>query len=134
MTTLLAIMTGGAIGAALRYGVTVACTRILGDAFPYGTLAVNLIGCFVIGLVGVMLLGPWKLHEAARLGLIIGVLGGFTTFSAYGWDVVALLEQRQVGRAFLYVTLSNGLGVLGVWAGMGLARVWAAGGSAAAAS
>ena len=129
MTTLLAIMTGGAIGAGLRYLVMVACTRLLGDAFPYGTLTVNLIGCFVIGLVGVMLLGPWKIHDAARLGVIVGVLGGFTTFSAYGWDLVALLEQRDLGRALLYLTLSNGLGVLGVWVGMGLARAMQSGAS-----
>ena len=133
MTTLIAIMTGGALGALLRYGVMVACTRTLGDAFPYGTLAVNLIGCFLIGFLGIMLLGPWKLSEAARLGLVIGVLGGFTTFSSYGWDLLALIEQRHLARAFLYLTLSNGLGVLGVWAGMGMARVWTTGGAAAGA-
>lgn len=117
-----AVAAGGAIGAVARYGVTVAATHWLGSGFPYGTLAVNVIGSFVLGaLVEVMALS-WSPGQALRALLVVGVMGAFTTFSTFSLDVVVLAQRGETGAAAIYVAASVVLSVLGLLAGLAVVR------------
>lgn len=101
---------GGAIGSVGRYYVAGAFERWLGLAigagFPYGTLAVNVIGSAILGLLVALLSAVFSTTPEIRLFLVVGVLGGFTTFSAFSLDVIALFERNEAGRALLYIALS----------------------------
>ena len=110
---------GGAIGAAGRYLVGVGVGRWFGALFPWGTLTVNVVGSLAMGMfVGLMALRATG-GESWRVFLAVGVLGGFTTFSAFSLDFVSLIERKSVGLAFLYagtsVFLSIGALMLGLW-------------------
>src|SRR3990172_12184263 len=122
MTKLLFIAVGGAIGSVLRYSVGGWAQRLTQGSFPVGTLAVNLCGCLAIGFLGALLAGPWLVREEYRFGILVGLLGGFTTFSSYGWETFALTNEGQFGMALANVLLSNGFGLLAVWAGYRVAE------------
>lgn len=113
---LLAISLGGMIGALLRYGVGGATHRLTSADFPFGTLAVNLTGCLVIGLL-------WGLFErfnfpsTLRLFLFIGVLGSYTTFSSFGLETFNLFRDGEVRLGLYNILLTNTLGILLVFAG-----------------
>jgi CrcB protein len=125
---LLAIAAGGAVGAVARYGVALAALRA-GATFPYGTLAVNVLGSFLLGaLVRLFGAAPASGPRALELALTVGLCGGFTTFSTFGLDTVRLLETGQPAHAALYVAASVALSLLALWAGLALASV--AGGAA----
>ncbi len=111
---------GGAIGAACRYLTVSAFTKWLGVAFPYGTLAVNILGSLFMGCVIGWLTKTLPHSMELRAFLVVGVLGGFTTFSAFSLDVVTLLENGALGQAILYVIAS----VLGAVLALFLA-IWA---------
>lgn len=102
---------GGALGSVARYAVGVAALRLLGPAWPLGTLAVNVVGSALVGLFAGALAAGAQVSAEARLLLVAGVLGGFTTFSAFSLDTGALWA-RSAGAAALYVgaTLAGGLG------------------------
>ncbi|MFN4101696.1 MAG: fluoride efflux transporter CrcB [Pararhodobacter sp.] len=124
LSTLAQVALGGALGASGRYLIQVASLRLLGAGFPWGTLAINVAGCFAMGLLVVALaqLG------ATRFGpfLMTGVLGGFTTFSAFSLDAVALWERGQPGLAAAYVAGSVVLSLAALGAGLWFARsTWA---------
>lgn len=119
---LLLIAVGGALGSVARYALTVGVDRLTGWTFPVGTLMVNVVGCYAIGLLATMFHGPTLVREEYRLALLVGVLGGFTTFSAFGWGTLLLWNERQVAWAILNVVLSNVLGLAAVWAGFATAR------------
>ncbi len=119
MFSVFTVMLGGAIGAGGRYMLGSAITGQLGDTFPWGTLVVNLIGGLAMGLLAGGLLRSG--HEGLRLLLGVGVLGGFTTFSAFGLDVVRLIERGQAGPATVYV-LASLIGSIGLTAA-GMAAV-----------
>ena len=123
MSVWLGVMLGGAVGSALRYGVSLAMGNKLGPDFPFGTLSVNVLGCLLIGLLGVLMTGPWALREELRLAVLVGGLGGFTTFSTFGSDTLALLDQGRWSAALLYVSVSNIAGLIAVWLGSRLARL-----------
>jgi CrcB protein len=114
---------GGFIGAAARYGLGGLIHRYLGAAFPYGTLAINVTGCFAIGFLGVMAEERLTLGPEARVFWMIGVLGGYTTFSSFGYETMALLREGSTGAALLNVGLQVILGLLAVWGGAALARM-----------
>ncbi len=116
MKALLLVGLGGAAGSILRYLVSVAATAVLGGGFPWGTLAVNAAGSAAIGF-----LASFGLQDSARLLLVTGLLGGFTTFSAFSLET-AQLWQRAPWLAALYVGASLGGGLAGFAAGHGLAR------------
>src|SRR5690606_11384081 len=118
MMNLLLVAAGGAIGALARYGVGVGAARWLGLAFPWGTLAVNVVGGFAMGWLAARV-GPEQ--ETLRLALGVGVLGGFTTFSAFSLETVRLMEH-QPGLAALYVAASVVLSVGACWLGLFLGR------------
>lgn len=115
------VAAGGAVGALARYASVMLAGALLGGSFPYGTLAVNVVGGFAIGaLAGVLAVG-----EALHLFLVVGILGGFTTFSAFSIDVVNLMQQGRIGEAAIYVTASVFLSVGAAFAGVALGRVLA---------
>jgi CrcB protein len=117
------VMLGGAVGSALRYGVSVMMGAKLGPDFPYGTLTVNVAGCLLIGLLGVLLAGPWWGREEVRLAILVGGLGGFTTFSSFGADALGLIEQGRWTAALVYVSITNIAGLIAVWTGDRLGRL-----------
>lgn len=120
LKNLIQVAIGGAAGSMLRYLVTLGAARLFGPGFPVGTFAVNLLGSFVMGLLVGVLTGRGALHLAPLL--LTGVLGGFTTFSAFSLDTVVLWERGQTGTALLYVLLSVVLSLAALWAGLVLAR------------
>lgn len=113
---------GGALGSALRYLVGTFVSRWLGPGFPYGTLVVNIVGSLLIGVVYVVLVERLSLGVLWRLGLISGVLGGFTTFSAFSFETVALFEEEAYAKAAFYVAASVILCLVATWIGIVLAR------------
>ncbi len=115
-TTLLTVAVGGGIGATLRYLVANAGQSLTPSEFPLGTLLVNIIGCALIGLVTALLIGPLSQHrEFLRILLIVGILGGFTTFSTFAFDTLDLFEDGRIRQAIVYVVLSNVIGMLAAW-------------------
>lgn len=123
MEKLLLIGLGGAAGAVARYLVGVAAMRGLGSGWPFGTFAVNLIGGLAMGLlVGVLALRGGAEQERLRLLLAVGVLGGFTTFSAFSLELALMFRKAAYGQALIYATGSVVLSVAALFAGMALAR------------
>ncbi len=122
MTALLSVALGGAMGSAARYLVVVQLSRWLGAGFPWGTLAVNVLGGLLIGVLAEAMALKWQAAPETRAFLITGVLGGFTTFSAFSLEVVALAERGTGGWALVYVVASVALSVGAVAAGLMLVR------------
>ena len=120
--TYLIVFLGAGIGGAGRHGVNVLAARLFGAAFPAGTLAVNVLGCVAMGLIAGVFAFRGHLPQEMRLFLTTGVLGGFTTFSAFSLDAALLFERGETGLAALYVGLSVVLSLAGVALGLGLAR------------
>jgi fluoride exporter len=120
MTALLVFVAGG-LGSLTRYLIGLAALRALGPRFPSGTLAVNLIGCFLIGAL-MALVDHRQLDERLRLALVAGFLGGFTTYSAFAYETLALAERRTVGLAALYAALTVVGCFLACAAGLALVR------------
>ncbi|MEK6247481.1 MAG: fluoride efflux transporter CrcB [Planctomycetales bacterium] len=118
MYQLFVIAAGGSVGAVLRYLIVEGVKRLSGEAFPLGTLTVNVIGCFLFGLAFAFVESTSIIRHEHRLALLVGFLGAFTTFSAFGADVVELSNNRQFARAALYIVLSNALGIAAVWLGI----------------
>jgi CrcB protein len=120
--TLLFVAAGGALGASARYLVGVGSGRLLGFGFPWGTLTVNVLGCFLMGLlIGAMAL-RWSVGNELRAFLTVGVLGGFTTFSAFSTDFALLIERDTYVSAGLYLAASVGLSLAAVFLGLAIVR------------
>lgn len=124
MKLVLAIAAGGAIGAVGRHYVGVCALKWLGAAFPYGTLAVNVVGSFLMGVLVASMAVKWNVGNELRAFLTVGLLGGFTTFSAFSSDFAALMERGEAVLAAGYVTVSVTLALAGMFAGMALMRVF----------
>jgi CrcB protein len=118
----LLVFLGGGLGAALRHGVNVGAARLLGIAFPYGTLTVNIAGSLLMGLLVAYLAFKGDASQHWRLFIATGVLGGFTTFSAFSLDVAVLYERGAVGLALGYVVISVALSIAALFAGLLLVR------------
>ncbi len=121
MPVIFQVALGGAIGASLRYLTVLFSIQMLGKNFPYGTMLVNMVGSFVMGLLSIYLLHRLG-HDRYAPFLMTGLLGGFTTFSAFSLDTIALLEKGRVIAASGYVVGSVGLSVLMLLAGVLLMR------------
>lgn len=113
---------GGFIGSAGRYALSGVVHRILPAGFPWGTLVVNVLGCFVIGILGGLSEERGLLTADTRTFLMIGVLGGFTTFSSFGFETLQLLRDGQLATAFGNVALQLILGLVAAWIGFAIAR------------
>ena len=122
MVKYILIFAGGGLGAALRYWLQGVVYTRTGAAFPYGTLVVNVLGCFVIGLLMVSLEERFLAVPSLRLFLTIGILGGFTTFSTFSYETLALLRNGE----FLMGLANVGFSILGcltaTWVGMQLGK------------
>ena len=123
LNAFISVALGGAIGASARFGAGVVLVRMFGSGFPVAVLAVNVVGSFLMGLFVV-----WSFQrgmEHWNLFVMTGILGGFTTFSAFSLEAFTLFERGQIGTAALYVGLSVILSLLGLVAGVMLARgIW----------
>ena len=115
---ILGIMLGGAVGALFRYFVSNGIYLLLGRGFPYGTLAVNVMGSFLMGMLTILLIEKGDVSEAVKLMLLVGFLGAFTTFSTFSMDTLNLINQGQILRAFLNMFLNVGICVFAVWVGI----------------
>jgi CrcB protein len=113
----------GALGAVARYGAGILAARLLGGGFAYGTLGVNLVGCFLLGLVVAVFNQQIPSHNAWRAALGIGFLGALTTFSTFGVETFAFLEKQHYALAALNVGANLFVGLLCVWAGVALGRM-----------
>lgn len=114
---LITVAVGGAFGAGGRYLMGLLAKEIGGENFPWGTFAVNIIGCFGIGLVA-----GRNTDGETSLFLVVGLLGGFTTFSAFGYETVQLLQNSNYSAAVLNMALQVGLGLAAVWSGLVVAK------------
>jgi fluoride exporter len=112
----------GAIGTLARYGTNLAVEARMGTAFPYGTLLINLTGCFLLALIGQLTLNRMLVSPDLRLAITVGFFGGYTTFSSFGWETAKLLETGEWLRASTYVAVSAFAGVLLSVAGIRLAN------------
>jgi CrcB protein len=124
MNAYLIVFLGAGIGGSLRHGVNLTCARYCGLEFPWGTMIVNILGSTIMGIVvGYFAFKAgegWTQH--ARLFLTTGILGGFTTFSAFSLDAVLLWQRGETGMAAFYVFGSVILALLGLFAGLALMR------------
>jgi CrcB protein len=120
MTNLFLVMLGGSLGALSRYGVSILAVKLFGIRFPWGTLIVNLAGCFLIGLAfGLAERGSGIMNPSARLFFVTGYLGALTTFSTYALETTTAVSDQQSLVAILNLAANNLLGVglvlLGMW-------------------
>lgn len=124
MKFILLAATGGAIGAAGRYLVNVVTLHVFGPGFPWGTLTVNVVGSFLMGVF--ITLGALRLDLSGEMRVLIatGILGGFTTFSSFSLDFVTLFERKDYGVATIYLAGSMGLSILALFAGLVIVRQW----------
>ncbi len=118
MSIYLAIALGGSLGAISRYWVSTTTYSWLGSNFPYGTLMVNVTGSLVMGFLTVVLVQRFDVSDEVRLGLIVGFLGSFTTFSAFSMDTIHWIENGALIKALVYILVSVIACVLGAWAGL----------------
>ncbi len=122
MRDLLILGLAGGLGTVCRYGISVWTRGRFGDDFPWGTLIVNVAGCLLLGFLVHLVLVNASLPRAVKLALTVGFLGGFTTFSTFSVETIALLEQGAAGRALGYVAGNLVAGVLAAWIGLAVAR------------
>ena len=118
----LLVFVGGGLGAMLRHLVNVTCAWCVGTAFPYGTFIINISGSTVMGLIAGYLAFKGEASQPWRLFLMTGILGGYTTFSAFSLDAALLYERGEIGAALLYVLGSVVLSIAGLFAGLALVR------------
>lgn len=121
----IAVAVGGAMGSVARFWLTGAMTALTGPRFPWGTLVINIVGSFVIGLVGGLTLTPARvgMHPDVRIFLMTGVCGGFTTFSAFSLQTLELMQTGDVVPAFGYAIGSVVLCVIATYCGWLLGRI-----------
>ena len=122
MLNLALVATGGAIGASLRHLVNLAASRLWGANFPWGTLAINVFGCFAMGVFIELLARRFDASNEIRLFVATGILGGFTTFSAFSLNFAVLWQRGALMPALIYVLASVVGAILAVFAGLALAR------------
>ena len=112
----LLVFVGGGLGASLRHFINVTCARCMGTGFPWGTFIINITGSTVMGLIAGYLAFKGEASQPWRLFLMTGILGGYTTFSAYSLDAALLYERGELASAALYVVGSVALSIAGLFA------------------
>ena len=122
MGMVISIGLGGAVGALARYFLSSQITHVFGSGFPWGILAVNVAGCFAMGVIAELAALTWSMSPEVRAFLTTGVLGGFTTFSAFALDTALLTERGDMTNAMLYVAASVGGSLAALFLGLALVR------------
>ncbi len=117
----IALAVAGGLGTVARAGVTIMATRLFGTGFPWGTLAVNALGAFLFGAIVGATRSRVVMPQGVETILLVGLLGGFTTFSSYAFQAVELWESGRPGLAVASVMASNMLGFVAVWGGLKMA-------------
>ena len=120
--SIISIAIGGAAGSLCRYGMSNGIYLLLGRSFPYGTLAVNILGSFIMGSVYILMIERASISEELRAGITIGLLGAFTTFSTFSIETINLIESGEILKAGLNILFSVTLCIAGCWFGMNLSR------------
>jgi fluoride exporter len=120
----LLIGTGGFIGSVLRYWTSVNAYKVFGEKFPYGTFAVNVIGCLLIGFIAEVSENRFLISPEIRTFLMIGFLGGYTTFSTFGYETFMLIQDKDYVTAFLNVLLSIVVCLTSIWIGTLIAKLF----------
>lgn len=124
MATVLWIGIGGFLGANGRYWLGSLINRWLGTGFPWATALVNISGALLIGIIATLFADRSVDNESLRLFLIVGVLGGYTTFSSYTFEAVTMMQEDRWLAAISYLALSNVVGILACVGGVMIARIW----------
>ena len=122
MQKLVLLALAGAMGTLARYGVAGFVQKTHGTSFPWGTLAVNLIGCFLAGLLWTLFENRWSVSGETRAIILVGFMGAFTTFSAFILESGELMRSSEWMSAFANLALQNVLGFIALFAGIALAR------------
>ena len=124
MNAILLVFLGAGLGGVARHLVNITAPRLVGYGFPFGTMCINVLGSFLIGCIAGWLVfradASWSQH--ARLFTVTGILGGFTTFSAFSLETALLVERGEMGLAALYVAGSVAFSLVAVFAGLALIR------------
>jgi CrcB protein len=122
MPVFIGVALGGALGSSARYGLDRLIERRSAAVFPLSTFTINVTGCFLIGVVSAALVERHHLPAWLRIGLVVGVVGGYTTFSTFAQEALDLNDIHHLGVALAYVVASVGLGLAAVYAGTALGR------------
>jgi fluoride exporter len=117
------VFIGGGIGAVFRYLLAGWIYKVIGSDFPYGTLVVNVLGCFVIGLFLTMAEDRFLISPSVRTFVAVGIIGGFTTFSTFNFETLELLKDGAIAFALLNVVASVVVGLSATWAGAIIGRI-----------
>ena len=118
----LLIAIGGAVGSVARYSVSLAAVRLVDVSYPVGTFAVNVLGCFAFGVLAGVGDHRLTLSTQARAFLLVGLLGGFTTFSTYAFESIVLVRDGRAGLALLNAAGQTLVGLGAIWVGLFLTR------------
>ena len=122
MPVIVGVALGGALGASARYGLDRLIERSSNAVYPWSTFTINVTGCFFIGLISASLVDRHHLPAWLRIGLVVGVVGGYTTFSTFAQEALDLNDIHHAGVALVYVVASVALGLVAVYAGTALGR------------
>ena len=119
---LAAVAIGGSLGSVARYLVAVGAGRLVGTAFPWGTLVINIVGSFLIGVFAESFALSWNVSQTVRVFLTIGICGGFTTFSTFSLDTIVLMQRGELVPAGAYIVASVVLSIMALFGGLLLVR------------
>ncbi len=122
MQAYFAVAIGGILGCWARYAMTNLVQAIYGRDFPYATLSINVLACFLMGFLFVETLERLTIGPAVRIGILTGFIGGFSTFSTFAMETLLLAEQGEASKSVLYVALSIFLGLMATFGGAYIAR------------
>ena len=123
MLEIILVAVGGGVGATTRYLVSNWAAARIGAEFPYGTLIVNVVGCFIIGVFMTVATERFIVSPYWRLFVTVGFVGGMTTFSSFSYETLHLLQEADIMRAFYNVGLNILVGFFATWLGMSAARL-----------
>jgi fluoride exporter len=123
---LAAVAIGGSSGSVARYLVAIGAGRLVGTGFPWGTLVINIVGSFLIGVFAESFALTWNVSQTMRVFLTVGICGGFTTFSTFSLDAIFLMQRGELWPAAAYIAASVVLSILALFGGLHLVRAFAA--------